>query len=114
LKGDLIVSELERNYAYFYRKVNDIRDHILISKCFGRLPYKIEKIIELSAEEYLKFTEDFLEYYSFITENKELMYEKDGILHCILVKDKNSDEGVLIESEGYDYPRYTARIKYEG
>ena len=104
-----------KNYAYFYRKAADISEHILVGKTYGRYPYKIEKVIELDTPEYEKFTEDLLEYYDFITENKNLMYvDKSKIWHCILVKERNADEGVLVEAEGYDYPRYTACIKYKG
>jgi hypothetical protein len=39
------------------------------------------------------------------------MYMEEGVWHCILVKGKTSDIGLLIESEGYDYARYTGVIK---
>jgi hypothetical protein len=35
----------------------------------------------------------------------------EGVWHCILVKSKTSDIGLLIESEGYDYARYTGVVK---
>ena len=39
------------------------------------------------------------------------MYEdKDGYMHCIYVVADDYDYGILIESEGSDYPRYTAYL----
>ena len=44
-------------------------------------------------------------------DNKDKMYEdKDGYWHCIYVVSDDFDYGILIESEGSDYPRYTAYL----
>ena len=44
----------------------------------------------------------------FIAANKDLMCEAGGLYHCLLVCAQNRRDGILVESEGYDYSRYTA------
>ena len=36
--------------------------------------------------------------------------DTDGFMHCIYVVSEDYDYGILIESEGSDYPRYTAYL----
>lgn len=38
------------------------------------------------------------------------MHEKDGVWHCLLVTGEDMDEGVLVESEGSAYARYSAFV----
>ncbi len=37
-------------------------------------------------------------------------FSKDGVLHCLLALGQGSNDGVLIESEGYNFPRYAAYV----
>ena len=69
----------------------------------------IEKIITLTNDEYNAFACDLLADQDFIRDNKDLMHmDDDFTCHCILVKTQGANNGVLIECEGYDYPRYSA------
>lgn len=72
----------------------------------------IEKIVILPEEEYQYFLKHMLYDYPFIAENTDLMYveneENTWIYHCLLVMGENSDDGMLVESEGADYARYAA------
>lgn len=74
----------------------------LISR-FGSKPKKvtIEKVIELTKEEFKEFENDLLADRDFIKDNKEFTY--------LLVKEKDATdkEGIIVDTEGYDYPRYT-------
>lgn len=74
----------------------------LISK-FNSKPrmVKIQKIIEMTKEEFNEFKEDLLSDRDFIKENKEYTQ--------FLVKEKGSEdkEGIIVDTAGYDYPRYT-------
>lgn len=71
----------------------------------------VEKVIELSENEYLHFYHNLLENCSFLKENADLMYQDtDGIRHCLLVLGENQDDGILIDAQGYDYARYTAYL----
>lgn len=72
----------------------------------------IEKIVILPEKEYQYFLKHMLYDYPFIAENTNLMYvehEDDSwVSHCLLVMGENSDDGMLVESEGADYARYAA------
>lgn len=71
---------------------------------------QIEKIVELSREEFCKLRITPLVDQPFIAKHKGCMFSEDGVLHCLLALDKDGSDGVLIESEGYNYPRYAAYV----
>lgn len=62
--------------------------------------FQVEKVITLPSEQYAYFTQHLMKEHDFIKENVDLMYEKDGVWHCLLVAGEGMDEGVLVESEG--------------
>lgn len=71
----------------------------------------IEKIVELPENEYKHFKAAPLRDMSFIAENTDLMYrDENGIHHCLLALGEGSSDGILIESEGYNYARYSSFI----
>jgi len=70
--------------------------------------YVIEKTIEIDKESFIRFISNLQMDYDFIKENKKYMYNKKGVAHCIYVTTKDDNFGVLVDSEGYDYARYTA------
>ena len=67
--------------------------------------FQVEKVITLPSEQYAYFTQHLMKEHDFIKENVDLMYEKDGVWHCLLVAGEGMDEGVLVESEGSAYAR---------
>ena len=71
--------------------------------------FQVEKVITLPSEQYAYFTQHLMKEHDFIKENVDLMYEKDGVWHCLLVAGEGMDEGVLVESEGSAYARYAVR-----
>lgn len=74
-------------------------------------PCVVEKIVELSAEQFEHFSKNLLNDYDFILENTDHMYQdKDGINHCLLVLGEGRDDGILVDSEGSGYARYSAFI----
>lgn len=73
-------------------------------------PCVVEKTIELGADEYKTFSQNLLENYDFIFENSDCMYTRDGVLHCLLVLGKDQNDGILVESEGSAYARYSAFV----
>lgn len=70
----------------------------------------IEKVIRLPREEYAAFTRRLLDDYDFIERNRELMGERDGVWHCLLVTGEGVEEGVLVQSEGASYARYSSFV----
>lgn len=70
---------------------------------------EIIKTIELSHQDFESFRNNLLSDYSFIAENAaEMGVGKDGTYYVIMVLNKDSDDGILVESEGSSYARYSA------
>jgi len=74
--------------------------------------FKVEKIIELTPEQFLHFSSNLLSDSPFIAQNKDCMWHDKGdqCWHCLLVRSAGVSEGILVESEGYDYARYCAVV----
>lgn len=74
-------------------------------------PCVVEKNVELSADRFDHFSQNLLNDYDFILENTDCMYQdKEGVSHCILVLGEGFDDGILVESEGSAYARYSAFV----
>lgn len=81
------------------------------SEIYPQDEFIIEKVVRLSKEEFEDLLKEPLKDRDYVKENKDKMYEdKDGYWHCIYVVCEGFDYGILIESEGSDYPRYTAYL----
>lgn len=71
--------------------------------------YVVERTIELEPVAYREFSNDLLEDREFLKENVKQMYvDGEKVWHCLLVKAKDGRDGILVETEGYDYARYAA------
>ena len=68
----------------------------------------------LSHETYEHLSQNLLEDNDLIKEiTNECGTEKDGTARCFLFKDETrNDEALLVNSEGYDYARYTSLIRF--
>lgn len=71
---------------------------------------QVEKVVELSTTDFDAFVYRPMGDQDFIAENKKLMRSKDGVDHCLLVLGSDRVDGVLVNSEGYDYARYAASL----
>lgn len=90
-----------RTVAQFRRKESAIQQ----DEC------EIAKVVELSREDFHNFKNNLLNDYDFISENSDLMcVDKSGTTHCILVLGDDYDEGILVNSEGSSYARYSALL----
>lgn len=100
------------NKAVFTRKAVDIEEvKERADREEAKCEYIVEKVIELPEKDYLAFADDLLKDSAVIKANNGLMFvDADGGWHCILVKARGGSEGILVESEGYDYARYTAYL----
>ncbi|WP_373898840.1 hypothetical protein ACER0A_004745 [Haloimpatiens sp. FM7315] len=98
--------------ALFGRKVlnlSELKELIKEAKKDGAkgTAYEVTKEIELSDEEFREFEKDFCKDQSWITKEDGGCNEK-GELRCIRVKNTKTKKSLLVDSEGYTYPRYTA------
>lgn len=93
------------NKANFKRKA--LRDEVIpVDK------FIIEKVIELPINEFNIFLDDMLDDYDFIKNNQDLMYvDSDQVWHSIYVTAKEVNYGILVQSSGYGYARYSAFLR---
>ncbi len=72
--------------------------------------FKVEKIIELTPEQFLHFSRNLLSDSPIITQNQDFMWHDGECWHCLLVRSPGISESILVESEKYDYARYCAFV----
>ena len=71
---------------------------------------RIEKVVELSHEDFGRLKITPLADQPFIMESKDCMFHRDGVIHCLLALGQDSDDGVLIDAEKQDYARLAAYV----
>lgn len=71
-------------------------------------PCEVCKVICLTDKEYAFFKKHLMYEYDFLRKNADGMGFRNGIRQCVLVMGENSEDGVLVDSSGYGYARYTA------
>lgn len=77
-------------------------------------PYVVEKEVTLSKINYENFTTDFCADRWFIEKYSKLCrIDDNGIWHCILVRQKGRTDGVLVMSDGNDFPKWAAYLPSE-
>ena len=70
---------------------------------------KIEAVVELTDSQFRSFKHRMLDDYDFIREHCDAMYrEGSGLDHCLLVLGEGHEEGVLVDSQGSAYARYSS------
>ena len=76
-------------------------------------PTRVEvmKVIQLSAQQFQHFSANLLRDMPFITANKGLTGYDKGVTRCQLVTTKRNRDGILVNSEGFDYARYAAYVR---
>jgi len=76
-----------------------------------RKPYIIKARIILKKIDYENFIADMTVSRQFIEDNLPLMYiGEDGVWRCILVQRRGRKGGVLVMSEGKEYPKWAAYL----
>lgn len=74
-------------------------------------PSKVENIVHLFEKDFNYFSKHLLHDYDFIEGHKESMFKDvHGVQHCLLVIGEDHDEGILVQSEGASYARYSALL----
>lgn len=103
--------------ASFYRKPESVREfdtrEVINADPDCLYSFCVEKVIVLPDREYRRFcTTGLLYHQPFITANLDKMWveEETECSHCLLVRGKNSKDGILVESQGFPYARYAAYV----
>ncbi|AHM57262.1 hypothetical protein EAL2_c19810 [Peptoclostridium acidaminophilum DSM 3953] len=98
--------------ALFGRKVRDLEELKELTKeavqdeCEGT-PYEVTREVLMSDAAFREFAEDLLKDQSWIDKG-DGGTNRNGEIRCIRVKNRDTGEKILVNGEGYDYPRYTA------
>ena len=71
-------------------------------------PCEVRKVISLPDKEYAFFKKHLMYEYDFLRKNADQMGFRNGTRQCVLVMGESSEDGVLVDSSGYGYARYTA------
>lgn len=72
---------------------------------------KIEAVVELDSNQFYDFRNHLFDNQEFIKEYRDSMYQdREGINHCLLVLGAGESDGILVESEGSLYARYSALL----
>lgn len=71
-------------------------------------PCEVSKVICLTDKEYVFFKKHLMYDYDFLRKNVDGMGFRNGIRQCVLVMGETSEDGVLVDSSGCGYARYTA------
>lgn len=71
---------------------------------------QIEKVVELSHEDFCRLKITPLANQPFLAEHKKCMFSRDGVIHCLLALGQGSNDGILVDAEQYDCARLAAYI----
>ena len=71
---------------------------------------QIEKVVELSHEDFCRLKITPLANQPFLAEHKGCMFSRDGVIHCLLALGQGSNDGVLVDAEQYNCARLAAYI----
>jgi hypothetical protein len=98
--------------AYFGRKlrnIDELMDTTSAAVCNGTqgVEYRVTKKVDLSDKDYQAFIQNFFNDQSWIGKDDGGV-DTDDTVRCIRVSNLQTGESVLVNNEGYTYPRYTA------
>jgi len=85
--------------AIFERKISSFETRVC----------EINGIEIMDEKEFEKFSKNLMKDATFIKDRQEEMYtDSSGRFRGLLALNKDSGDGILIDSQGYDYPRYVS------
>ena len=104
--------------AVFYHKPRGVEDITGIDYVRNiaerKAAFVIETVVVLSDEKFADFMRSgLLQDELFLFDNLDKMWfdPTEQVWHCLLVKGETSQDGILVEAEGYSYARYAADVR---
>lgn len=76
--------------------------------CYSPCACEITKVVTLTDGDYEYFKKHLMNQYDFLQNNQQYMGYGESGVRCLLVTGVNSGDGILVNSEGAKYARYTA------
>lgn len=99
------------NQQYEYQKVNlTINTPVVAKDALNPQKHIIKNAVKLSHMEYLKLVHNPVRDREYIEKFADEMYAEDGVWHSILVYCDEEPDGIVIESEGFKYARYSGHV----
>lgn len=99
---------LSAHFVSYPYRIEDLKRPYLVTQT---KPYIIEKEVVLAKIDYENFITDLCVDREYIEENCSLMKIDDqGIWHCIFVRQKNKNDGILVMSDGTVFPKWCAYL----
>ena len=75
----------------------------------------VEKVIRLSGAEFDRFSRNLMRDWDFIRDNRiDSTHDNAGRRRCLLIVGEGRRDGILVDSSGYDYARYSAFMPNAG
>ena len=103
---------MKETTALFVKLPFTIKDLKILHLCNKRKSFIVAKVIELSTLAYVNFIKDLTMERGYIESNKGLCFiDGDSRWHCLLIRKLSCQNGVLVMSEGTNYPKYAAYYK---
>ena len=97
--------------ASFQRKAVSIAELPDSAAFTARERFQVDKVIELSLQQYRYFSTHLLEDMPFLAENKHLTgVDEQFVTHCLMITATERHSCLLVDTQGYDYARYTAYV----
>lgn len=98
---------------FFARKPSCLDDAIRAEQEYERTDIAVvEKVVVLSHNDFVKLRDDLNSDRVFIADNLgDMGMDEDKRWHCLLVIGAGETDGILVQSEGFTYPRYVARLE---
>jgi len=107
-QDDKVLTAYFVSYPY---SLDDLKKPHIVSR---RKPYIIEKEITLGKIDYENFITDLCVDREYIEVNSSLMkIDETGTWHCILVRQKNKHDGILVMSDGNVFPKWAAYLYHK-
>lgn len=98
--------------TYFFRNIDNItelkeKNNKYIHENKKKSKYIIIKTIELEKEEYIEFAKKLHHNYHFLYDYiKDMMIDRNEVWRCIKVKNKDNEDSIIVQNDGYSYPRF--------
>lgn len=74
-------------------------------------PCLAETVVELPSSQYLQFSRNPFAEYDFVRDCEEPLHrDRNGVNHCMLVMGEDSDDGILVRSDGRPYAVFLAYL----
>ena len=72
---------------------------------FAPVECVVERVVTIPKRAFDEIRENTLQFNSYIADNKPYMWNDRQTAHCVLFLSYDSDDGILVQCEGYDYAR---------